>query len=68
VNSARLAARPRLIVSSNNLDQAGQPGPRWDGAEAATLERVLLHPIREYARHLGQLDNVAALSGASVGE
>jgi Protein of unknown function (DUF664) len=39
----------------------GRPGPRWSGAEPATLERVLFHLLREYARHLGQLDVVVEL-------
>jgi len=40
----------------------GQPGERWDGADPATLERVLFHVVQEYARHLGQLDIVVELA------
>jgi hypothetical protein len=32
------------------------------------LERILLHLIQEYARHLGQLDVVAELAGGTIGE
>jgi len=60
--------RSREIVAGHRLDEAGQPGPRWDGAEPATLERVLLHLVQEYARHLGQLDVVAELAGGPTGE
>lgn len=58
----------RRVVTSTDLDTVGAPGPRWDGAEPATLERVLFHLIQEYARHLGHLDIVAELSGGPVGE
>ena len=64
----RQAVRTRAIVMSNDLDAVGQPGPRWEGAQPATLERILLHLIQEYARHLGHLDIVAELAGATVGE
>ena len=53
---------------SHDLDEVGQPGPRLDGAEPATLERILLHLVQEYARHLGHLDIVAELAGGTVGE
>ena len=61
-------ARSRAIVEANDLATVGRPGPRWDGAEPATLERVLFHLVQEYARHLGHLDLVAELSGGPVGE
>ena len=48
--------RTREIVTAHDLDEIGAPGPRWDGAPPASLERVLLHVLQEYARHLGQLD------------
>jgi uncharacterized damage-inducible protein DinB len=67
-NANRQAARTREIVLSHDLDEVGQPGPRWDGAEPATLERILLHLVQEYARHLGHLDIVAELAGGTVGE
>jgi len=56
------AERSRAIITSHNLDEVGQPGERWDGADPATLERVLFHLVQEYARHLGQLDIVAELA------
>jgi len=60
--------RSRTIIEANDLSAVGQPGPRWDGAEPATLERVLFHLVQEYARHLGHLDIVAELSNGTVGE
>jgi len=62
------AARSRAIIEATDLESIGRPGPRWDGAAPATLERVLFHLLQEYARHLGQLDVVAELSGGPVGE
>jgi len=61
------AVRGRTIVEDNDLASVGRPGPRWDGAQPATLERVLFHLLQEYARHLGYLDVVAELGGP-VGE
>ena len=52
------AGRTRAIVESHDLDEVGKPGDRWDGADPATLERILLHLLQEYARHLGHLDIV----------
>lgn len=43
------AARSRAIIEANDLATVGRPGPRWDGAEPATLERVLFHLLQEYA-------------------
>lgn len=62
------ADRSRAIVLANDLASGGRPGPRWGGAEPATLERVLFHLVQEYARHLGHLDVVAELGGGPVGE
>jgi uncharacterized damage-inducible protein DinB len=62
------AARTRAIVASHDLADVGQPGERWDGAEPASLERVLLHLLQEYARHVGQLDIVTELAGGGTGE
>jgi len=45
-----------------------QPGDRWDGADPATLERVLFHLVQEYARHVGHLDVVSELAGGVTGE
>jgi uncharacterized damage-inducible protein DinB len=56
------------IVRRHGLEDSGQPGPRWDGAEPPTLERVLFHLFQEYARHLGHLDVYAELAGAAGGE
>lgn len=58
----------RAVVEANDLADVGRPGPRWDGAEPAALERVLFHLLQEYARHLGHLDVVAELAGGPVGE
>jgi uncharacterized damage-inducible protein DinB len=60
--------RTRAIIEANDLAAIGQPGPRWDGAEPATLERILFHLLQEYARHLGHLDIVAELADGPVGE
>ena len=62
------AERSRVIIGTNDLGRIGVPGPGWAGADPATLERVLLHLIQEYARHLGHLDIVAELAGGEVGE
>jgi hypothetical protein len=62
------AATSDAIIVANNLETLGQPGPRWDGSEPASLERILLHLLQEYARHLGHLDIVCELSGGPVGE
>ncbi|HEX2820831.1 MAG TPA: DUF664 domain-containing protein [Streptosporangiaceae bacterium] len=56
------AERSRAIIASHDLDDVGQPSERWDGADPATLERVLFHLLQEYARHLGQLDVVLELA------
>lgn len=58
----------RAIVEHHGLDDVGEPGPRWDGAEPATLERVLFHLLQEYARHLGHLDVYAELADGPIGE
>jgi uncharacterized damage-inducible protein DinB len=62
------AARTQAIVAAHALDEVGQPGDRWDGAEPASLERVLFHLLQEYARHVGQLDIVCELAGGATGE
>ncbi|MCM0679123.1 DinB family protein [Micromonospora phytophila] len=56
------------VVTASDLDAVGRPGPRWEGADPPPLERVLLHLLQEYARHLGHLDVVAELAGGPVGE
>ena len=58
----------RAAIESTDLAATGQPGPRWGGADPATLERVLFHLVQEYARHLGHLDIVVELAGGPIGE
>jgi uncharacterized damage-inducible protein DinB len=55
-------------VAANDLAAVGVPGPRWDGADPPTLERILFHLVQEYARHLGHLDIVTELAGGPTGE
>ena len=62
------AAVTNQVVACHDLDEVGAPGPRWDGAPPATLERVLLHLVQEHARHLGHLDVVVELAGGPTGE
>ena len=62
------AARSRAVVLAHDLDEVGQPGERWNGAEPAALERILLHLVQEYGRHIGHLDIVCELAGGAVGE
>ncbi|OFE18420.1 Mini-circle protein [Humibacillus sp. DSM 29435] len=62
------AARSDAVLAAHGLEEVGQPGERWNGKPPATLERVLLHLMQEYARHLGHLDIVAELCGGPVGE
>lgn len=61
-------AHTSAVVRANDLAAPGAPGPRWDGADPAPLERVLFHLLQEYARHLGHLDIVAELAGGPMGE
>jgi uncharacterized damage-inducible protein DinB len=60
--------RSRAVIESHDLSEIGQPGPRWDGADPPTLERILFHLLQEYARHLGHLDIVAELADGSTGQ
>jgi uncharacterized damage-inducible protein DinB len=60
--------RSRAVIARHDLADIGQPGPRWNGADPATLERILLHLVQEYARHLGHLDIVVELVDGTVGE
>jgi hypothetical protein len=62
------ARRTRAIVESHDLDEVGQPGDRWAGADPATLERILFHLLQEYARHLGHLDIVVEMATGQSGE
>jgi uncharacterized damage-inducible protein DinB len=60
--------RSRAIIARHDLDEAGQPSERWEGDPPATLERVLLHVMMEYSRHLGHLDVACELAGGPTGE
>lgn len=62
------AERTRAVIEAHDLAETGRPGPRWDGADPPTLERILFHLVQEYARHLGHLDIVAELADGQVGE
>ena len=62
------AERTREVVLAHDLSEVGRPGERWDGADPASLERVLLHLVQEYARHVGHLDVVRELIDGTVGE
>ncbi len=62
------AGRTRAIAEAHDLADVGQPGPRWDGADPATLERVLFHLLQEYARHLGHLDIVTERAVGAAAE
>ena len=62
------AVTTEQVVRRHALDEVGQPGERWEGAPPATLERVLLHLLQEYARHAGHLDVVRELVDGQVGE
>lgn len=61
-------ARTAAVVAGSELTTVGAPGPRWEGAQPASLERVLFHLLQEYARHLGHLDIVTELAGGPIGE
>jgi len=54
--------------SRHDLAEVGAPGERWEGAPPATLERVLLRLVQEYARHAGHLDVVRELIDGRTGE
>jgi uncharacterized damage-inducible protein DinB len=61
------ATRSRFIIESNELATVGQPGPRWEGEDPPTLERILFHVLQEYARHSGHLDIVCELISGAPG-
>jgi len=56
------------VVRAHELSDIGRPGERWEGAAPPTLERVLLHLLQEYARHVGHLDVVRELMDGKAGE
>ncbi len=62
------AAVSEAVVRRHRLDDVGRPGERWEGADPASLERVLLHLLQEYARHAGHLDVVRELLDGDTGE
>ena len=62
------AAATREIVEGHDPTEVGRPGERWDGAPPATLERIVLHLVQEYARHAGHLDIVRELVDGRTGE
>lgn len=62
------AARSRAVIESHDLADVGQPGERWDGADPASLERILFHLLQEYARHVGHLDIITELVTGQTGE
>jgi len=62
------ARRSNAVIAVHDLDEVGQPSDRWDGEPPAALERILLHLVQEYARHVGHLDIVCELAGAPAGE
>lgn len=62
------AGRSRAVIESHDLADIGQPGDRWDGADPASLERILFHLLQEYARHAGHLDIVCELATGRTGE
>ena len=65
---AAQAEETTRIATAHGLDEVGRPGERWDGADPATLERVLLHVFQEYARHAGHLDVAVEIAGGATGE
>lgn len=65
---AAQAEQTRAVGRQHDLSERGRPGERWDGASPASLERVLLHLVQEYARHVGHLDIVHELADGTVGE
>jgi uncharacterized damage-inducible protein DinB len=61
-------AHTTAVITGGDLEAVGRPGPRWDGDDPATLERICFHLVQEYARHLGHLDVVAEIAGGPTGE
>ncbi len=65
---AERGALTRRIALDHRLDDVGRPSERWAGQAPASLERVLLHLVQEYARHVGHLDVVRELLDGTTGE
>ncbi|HEY2794526.1 MAG TPA: DinB family protein [Micromonosporaceae bacterium] len=56
-------ARSREIIAKHSLADVSQPGEAWDeGEDPATLERILMHLVQEYAHHAGHLDIVVEMA------
>ena len=58
---AAQAARPAPWSAPTTSTDAGPPGRAVGRRRATALERVLLHLLQEYARHVGHLDVVREL-------
>ncbi len=58
----------RQLVMSRSLEDIGAESARWQGEPPPPLQRVLLHLIQEYARHIGHLDIVRELLDGTIGE
>jgi uncharacterized damage-inducible protein DinB len=55
--------RSREIIATHELAEISQPGEAWDDdEEPATLERILMHLVQEYAHHAGHIDIVVELA------
>jgi uncharacterized damage-inducible protein DinB len=65
---AAQAERSRAVLEAHDLAEVGQPGERWDGADPPPLERICLHLLQEYARHVGHLDIVCEITTGRTGE
>ena len=61
--------RTREIVTAAELGTVAGAGGRFTADDPPpTLERILLHVLQEYARHVGHLDIVRELTDGAVGE
>ncbi len=58
----------REVVMAHDLADLGAPSDRWEAARPASLERVLLHLIQEFARHAGHLDIVREMADGATGK
>lgn len=58
-----------IVEAAASLSQDAKRGGRFEsGGPVPTLERILLHVLQEYARHLGHLDIVRELLDGETGE
>lgn len=61
--------RTREVVEASPLSAPARTGGRFGADQPTpTLERILLHLLQEYARHVGHLDVVRELLDGAVGE